>query len=784
MYKTILIILICFFSPFETSAKKTFNIGMMLDNKSNQTSVLLNRLKDQIKAVVGEDGTIHFPADSLFVNHFDLKMATDQYQQLIKKDLDMIIAFGVITNEVVSKQKKHAIPTILFGAINQDYNDLDITKKASGIKNFTYLIESESYKEDLSKLKQLTHFKNIGIVIDQGVVSFLHLQDVFGEALKGLDSDYKIIPFETIEDILNGLDGIDAMYLAGGFFLSDDDIQRLATKLIENKIPSFTLNSINQVKIGIMASHKAEGDIEQFFRRIALTVDDYISGTPLSKMPVFIDYTSQLTINYNTAEAIGVPIKYSLISDTDFVGNFNNTLSKKKFNLIDIIDQVLSENLNLKASNLDVELSQQNLKSAKNNYKPSISASVSGAYIDPDLAELSNGSNPEFSSFGNISINQTIYSNAVNSEIAIQKSLILAQKENFNAQQLDSIFDAINAYFTVLILKTNAQTQLLNLKLTKDNLNLAQQSFEIGQSGKSDSLRFLSAKAQNTQAMVEAANQLEQAYINLNQLLNNPSNFEIDITDVQLDSGVFENYNYDLLTKLLDDPELRNPFIDFVSQEAKKNAPELKVIKHNTAAVDQEIKLNGRNRFLPTVSLQGQYNNTFNRSGVGSLPPTGSSFLDDNYNVAVTLSVPLFNKNQFSTNRQSAIIKKEQLEVNKLNTEQIIDVNVRTGVLRLINEMSNINLSEVSEQTAKESLELTKASYATGAVNIVQLIDAQNNFINSQLAKSNAIYNFLINALQLERSLGYYFFLNSKQDNDRFKNNFTQFLNKQRQEKK
>jgi outer membrane protein TolC/ABC-type uncharacterized transport system substrate-binding protein len=783
MFKTFLIIIICFSSLSEAYAKTTFNIGMMLDNKSDQTSVLLNRLKDQIKAVVGEDATIKFPADSLLVNHFDLSTATDQYQQLINNDLDLIIAFGVITSEVVSKQKKHAIPTILFGAINQDYNNLDITKKTSGIDNFTYLIESESFKEDLSKLKQLTPFTKIGIVIDKGVVSFLHLQDVFDEALKGLDSGYKIIPFDSVEDILNGLDDIDAMYLAGGFFLKEADIQKLASKLIEKKIPSFTLNSINQVKMGIMASHKAEGDIEQFFRRIALTVDDYISGIPLAKMPVFIDYTSQLTINYNTAEAIGVPIKYSLISDTDFVGDFNNSLSKKKFNLIDIINQVLSKNLNLISSGLDVELSQQNLKSAKNNYKPSISANLSGTYIDPDLAELSNGSNPEFSSSGNLSINQTIYSNAANSEIAIQKSLILAQKENFNAQELDSIFDAINAYFTVLILKTNAQTQLLNLKLTKDNLNLAQQSFEIGQSGKSDSLRFLSAKAQNTQAMVEAANQLEQAYISLNQLLNNPSDFEIDIADVQLDSGVFESYNYDLLTQLLDDPVLRNPFIDFVSQEAKKNAPELKSIKHNTSAVDQEIKLNGRNRYLPTVSLQGQYNNTFNRSGVGSQPPVGSSFLDDNYNVALTLSVPLFNRSQFSTNRQTAIIKKEQLEVNKLNTEQVIDVNVRTGVLRLVNEMSNINLSEVSEQTAKESLELTKASYASGAVNIVQLIDAQNNYINSQLAKSNAIYNFLINALRLERSLGYYFFLNSKQDNDRFKSNFTQYLNKQRQEK-
>ncbi|MFK8012635.1 MAG: TolC family protein [Marinicellaceae bacterium] len=779
MLKISSLILVLLLSISIAHAKTTYNIGIMLDNHSDKTQVLLNRLKNQIKAVVGEDANIEFPDTGFYVNNFDIKLAADQYFKLMDNDIDILIAFGVITSEVVSKQKKHKIPTILFGAINQDYNDLDITKKTSGIKNFTYLIESESYKEDLAKLKQLTGFKNVGIVVDKGIVEFLNLNDVLDEAVKDIDSDYKIIPFEAVGDILKELNDVDAIYLAGGFFLKEDEVRQLAIKLMEQKIPSFTLNSINQVKAGIMASHKAEGDIEQFFRRIALTVDSYILGTPLAEMPVFIDYTSQLTINYNTAEAIGVPIKYSLIADTDFVGDFNNILSQDKMNLVEVINQVLSKNLSLKISSLDVDLSQQNLKSAKNNYKPTISASVTGAYIDPDLADLSNGSNPEFSSTGNLNINQTLYSNAANSEIAIQKSLILAQKENFSAQQLDTIFDAVNAYFTVLILKTNAQIQLLNLKLTKDNLKLAQQSYEIGQSGKSDSLRFLSAKAQNTQVMVEAANQLEQSYISLNQLLNNPSDQEIDIEDVKLDKGVFEDYNYNLLTELLDDPELRNPFIEFAIAKAKLNAPELKAIKYNNQAVEKEIELNGRNRYLPTIALQGQYTNTFNRSGAGSQPPLGSSFLDDNYNVALTFSVPLFNKSQFSTNRQTAIIKQEQLDISKKNTEQLIDVNIRTGVLRLINEMSNINLSEVSELTAKESLELTKASYSNGAVNIVQLIDAQNNYINSQLAKSNAIYNFLITSLQLERSLGYYFFLNTKQENEKFRNDFFTFLNKQ-----
>ena len=703
--------------------------------------------------------------------------AKAQYQQLIESDIDIIIAFGVITNEVVSKQTTHRKPTILFGAINQDYNDLDITKKTSGIKNFTYLIESESFKEDLAKLKQLTDFKNIGIVVDAGVVQFLHLQETFDQAIAGLNSEYEIIAYHTVDDIISQLDGIDALYLAGGFFLKTDEVRLLATQLIEKKIPSFTLNSINQVKNGIMASHQAEGDINQFFRRIALTIDSYVSGMALADMPVFIDYTAQLTINYNTAEAIGVPIKYSLLADTDFVGSFNNVLSKSSYNLVEVVNQVLDKNLNLEASKINIDLAIKNVETSKSTYKPSLSTALTGAYVDPDLAVVSNGSNPEFSSSGRLTLTQTLYSNSANANIAIQKDLLNAQKEQYNSAELDRIFDAINAYFTVLILKTNAQTQLLNLKLTKDNLKLAKQSFEIGQSGKSDSLRFLSAKAQNTQAMVEAANQLEQSYINLNQLLNNPLDYEIDIKDVQLDQGVFESYNYDVLVQFLDDPVLRNSFIDFLILKAKENAPELKALSYNISATDQEIKLNGRNRFLPTIALQGQYNKTFDRSGAGSLPPVGGSFLDDNYNVGLTFTVPLFNSNQFNINRQTAVLKREQLDINKQDTELSIDVGIRSGVLRLVNEMSNIQLSEISEQTAKESLDLTMASYTNGAVNIVQLIDAQNNYINSQLAKSNAIYNFLLNALQLERSMGSYFFLNSKSDNDAFKAQFFQFLN-------
>ena len=760
------------------SQKKNYNIGILLDNRTEEINPLLLQMQNQIKAVVGEDAEIIFPQKNILVNNYNLKKAEQNYNQLLTNDTDIILAFGVVNNKIISNQASHQKPTILFGAVNRDFNTIDLSKKTSGIENFTYLVESESFLDDFKKFKELTNFKTLGIAIEKPILDILPLKETFDEEFKNLKANYKLIPFESISDITSNLNGIDAIYMAGGFFLKDNAIKQLANTFIKKQLPSFTSLGVDQVEMGMMATNQADENFDQFLRRISLSIEGYVNGTSLSEMPVFIEYNPRLTINYNTAEQVNVPIKYSLINDTDFVGELKNVLSKKTYNILEVIDGVLRENLSLRSQEKEVDLSTQDVKTAKSNYLPSLTASGSGIYINPDLAEISNGQNPEFSTSGNITLQQTIFSEAANANITIQKKLQQAQQESFNAAELDAVFNATNAYFNVLILKANAQIQIRNLDLTKRNLQIAQQNFNAGQSGKSDMLRFRSQMAQNTQAMVEAINLLEQSFVVLNQLLNNPVETEIDVEDVKLDEGVFKRYNYNRFVDLLDDPTSREPFIAFLTEEAKNNAPELKSLDYNLEAIERNLKLNSTGRFIPTVALQGQYNRTFSRSGVGSTAPPGFSLLDNNYNVGVNVSIPILNQNRTNINRQTVVIQKDQLNINKENSELAIASNVRTAVLNVVNQVSNIELSKVSEETAKEALELTQASYANGAVNIIQLIDAQNNYLNAQLARTNAVYNFLINGLQLERFLGYYFLLNTQEDNNKFTQRFLEYLSK------
>ena len=84
-------------------------------------------------------------------------------------------------------------------------------------------------------------------------------------------------------------------------------------------------------------------------------------------------------------------------------------------------------------------------------------------------------------------------------------------------------------------------------------------------------------------------------------------------------------------------------------------------------------------------------------------------------------------------------------------------------------------MSKVFEGTAKEALDLTQTSYASGAVNIVQLLDAQKNYLQAQLASANATYNYLQTSMQIERSLGLFFLLQDETVHVDFIQRFLEF---------
>lgn len=466
-----------------------------------------------------------------------------------------------------------------------------------------------------------------------------------------------------------------------------------------------------------------------------------------------------------------------MIYDTKVIGEFKNVLSEKDYSLIDVLTEAKERNLGLLASTLDVELANQDVKSAVSDFYPNLESNVTTSVIDPELARTSNGQNPEFSTTGNITLSQILYSQDIVTNIFIQRALKDAQSSTTRNDELDVILSAANAYFNALISRSNLEITIRNLEVTRRNLQIARQNYEAGLTGKSDVLRFQSQMAQDAQTMVETLSLVEFSFSEINRVLNYPLDREIDILPIQLDDKIFSELDFEKLSDFLDDVNYRDAFIRFLINEAIQESPELQALKQQLKIANISIRLANTGRFIPDIALQGQYNYTFSRSGAGSVYPTGFIAPPDGYySLGLSFTLPIFQQNKQNINIQSARITKNQIEILIEQTKRNIEREVENNALSTLNQISNIQLSEISLESATENLDLTQTAYSNGAVNIIQLIDAQSNLLNAEIANSNALYNFMLSALSLERSLGFYFFQQDESSRQAFKNRIQEFI--------
>ena len=408
MKRIFLLFFLCSFNNLLfAQVKPQVNIGILLDNLSSDVEPIILSLQNEIRAVVGEDATVHFLPYNLESNSFNADKVKSNYDALINGNADIILAFGTVSNLIVGKQPIHKKPTILFGVVNSDIIAFDKVHSVSKINNFNFLITSQSYTKDLQTFKGLFNFKNVAVLVEDFSPNIASIKQILDKEVASLGVSYTLIPFKNLNDIKHNLEGVDAVYLAGGFHLSDDDIRDLSDFLITKKLPSFTATNIQDVVSGIMATNQTDENSDRFFRRIALNVEAIINGENPADLPIYIDLNNKLTVNYNTAKHIGVPIKYSAIATTNFVGDYDKVPSKRKYNLLDVINETVENNLSLQSGKKNVALKTQDIKIAKSNYYPEITASATGSYLDPKLAELSGGQNPEYKTSGSIVLKQT-----------------------------------------------------------------------------------------------------------------------------------------------------------------------------------------------------------------------------------------------------------------------------------------------------------------------------------------------------------------------------------------
>lgn len=153
---------------------------------------------------------------------------------------------------------------------------------------------------------------------------------------------------------------------------------------------------------------------------------------------------------------------------------------------------------------------------------------------------------------------------------------------------------------------------------------------------------------------------------------------------------------------------------------------------------------------LPTLSLAFSYSlnamtNDFNFSQYRWSP---YSYL------GLSLQIPIFAGGKRANSIKQARVQAAELELQRDNTERQLKIAIR----QYLNKMETSAKTHVASLSALESAtkayDIASKSYNVGRSTLTDLNDAQLALTQSQLAVSQAIYNFVIAKANLENTLG------------------------------
>ncbi len=757
-------------------------IGIVVDGNNDFYHDFIKTLETETKSLfAGSKYKIKISPKRIYISDWTVENIKKNIHSLdTNKDVEFIIGLGPTASSILANKKLHLKPTIAVGIIVPLLQNIPNTRdKSSGIKNFTYISLPYSPIRDIEVFHTLYPFKKIGIIVEQADVnSNPGIYEYAKNKMSNFNSDVKIIsikdnPNEVFGQLTND---IDAVYL--GFLLkySEDELRSIIKIINEKKLPSFSIYGEHAVKEGVLAG-RAEGDnFSSLCRKLGMIIEKILDGKDPEKLTVKTYFEDNLVINMQTAREIDIYPPWEILSEAELLYEEDYT-DAKYYNLQTVINTAIKNNLELIISGHTVKYEEQSVKQAKSNLFPQLEISGSAIQIDKDRAKSSMGQNPERTIKGSSTLTQLIYSEEAHANVFIQRKLLESSEFSHNQTLLDVIEMTGEAYFNILKARSYEKIQKDYVKLSKKNLKIVKLRESVGFSGSSDVYRWESEIAMAKDNYNLSKTQKKISETELNRILNLPLTEQFVLEDAGQEDSLL-NIADKLIVEAVSNPKTFKLLGDFMIEEAKKNLPELNIIESSLLAQQRYLKSNRRSYYLPTVGLQGQADYVVDRSGEGTEavismpPPIGNINLQDpedfSWSVGVSATLPIFRGGY-----QKAKIRKSEIEILKLENQKadvvnLLDQRIYVVLEQMKQSYNSIKLSTQAREAAKKNLELVQDAYSKGLISITQLIDAQNANLKSRELRINAIYDFRINIIKLERAIGKYYFLAGQQEKNEF----------------
>ena len=760
-------------------SSKPLRIGIIVDGPWERNNDMRDLLQNEIREVLGKERAVDFPPGSFLVGDWTPAgvRALDS-RLLADPEIDMVLGMGLISSQDLATRGPLPKPVIAPIVIDVDRQHIPFREGTSGVRNLSYLVYPMTFVRDLQIFREIISIRKLVNISSKPYDDVLPPAHVtlpeLGRRL-GLEVTELYLGFSA-DDVLNALPkDADAVFVEPTLHLPPAEFRKLAQGFIARRLPSFSFLGENEVRQGIMAS--ANPDIvPRLARRVALNIQRILEGEEPGSLAVAFTPGKRITINLSTAYSVGVSPKWSTLLEAELVQVDSTVAGGTSIDFAEAIRRFSEQNLDVQAKMREVAALANDVGIARSAFFPTINLGATGLQIDREHAQA--GGMPERSATADISAGLLLFSEPALANLSIQSSLQESREQDLQITRLNTIVDGAAFYVNYLRTRKLFYILLDNLRLMRTNLELARVRQTTGAAGQEETLRWEVEIANLRKSAMDVQSQMNQALYGLKQILNIPLLYVVNVAEVSLDDSSMLISSKEI-RGYLEDPVSFDLLSDFLTSEGVRRAPELRQLDATIDAQERALTSARLSYFLPTISAFGTYSNRFLKSSITSpfqlpsmttAPPPGTpgeEFLykllgsfspklpgDRSWNAGLQLSLNLFNGFATRATEEKTSLVLEQLRVTRQALADKVALRIRVEMEKAKASYFAIQQATIEQQAARKTLEIVTESYSRGGVSILNLLDAQNSALRADQVAANALYDFLMDYLSLERAVG------------------------------
>lgn len=445
--------------------------------------------------------------------------------------------------------------------------------------------------------------------------------------------------------------------------------------------------------------------------------------------------------------------------------------------LQECVEFALANNLQVKRSELNVELSSIDRRQSKLAMLPTANAQGSYGYnwgrgIDPVTNQFISSQRNGYTSLG-ASSGVTLFNGfRIQNTIKQSNFELEASEEDLAKSRNDVTLNVISLFINVVFNKELVENARFQLSSSQQQFERTQKLVAAGSLPKSDELNLDAQVATNELNLINQENALTLSLLQLQQALQLPASddFDVVIPDIATEDLVLEQSREEIY------------------QIAKGTMPEIESAKLRIESSRYGIKA-ARGSLYPRLSVNGSVNTNYSSASatrfvpdggfnqfetgyfvqgtnapVYGLNPTGSfqeiyGFNDqvkDNLykSVNMTLAIPIFNNFNARSNLQRAMITHEQARIAAREVDNTLRQNVETSYNNALASAKSYNASLRQVDAREEAYRMAKQRFDIGAANYVEYQVAENDLFQSRSDLARAKYEFIFRKKVLDFYLG------------------------------